>query len=73
MVRPLLAAFLLTALLGCNKQKIAGQCAEASQLRCATQKICAPDRARGCQVCRCEAAWDPDHPGDPASPVLPPE
>ena len=69
----LLLAVALAGLLGCTKQKIAGQCAEAAQLRCATRKVCSPDRTRGCQVCTCEAPWDPDRPGDPVAPGMPPE
>jgi hypothetical protein len=59
------------ALAACTRTKIAGQCAESANLRCMTKKVCSWDQARGCQVCTCEAAWDPDHHVDPATPTVP--
>jgi hypothetical protein len=69
----ILVALVVLAAGGCARQKIAGQCADSVSLRCATEKVCAPDSTRGCQVCQCAPPADMDRPGDPANPVLPPE
>ena len=43
-------------------------CAESRGLRCLTRTVCAMDSARGCQVCRCEAATATGPDGKPMPP-----
>jgi len=43
-------------------------CPESRDLRCLTRTICALDEARGCRVCRCEAAAVEGPDGKPQPP-----
>ena len=45
---------------GCGARPTAGECPEAEHLRCATEKVCAPNSSRGCMECQCAPPWMPD-------------
>lgn len=63
------AALLLVLALGCAHLKDDRTvCPESRNLRCLTREVCATDAARGCQVCRCEAAAVTGPDGKPAPP-----
>ena len=54
-------------------------CPEYRDLRCASAPVCTPDRARGCEVCRCEEwrqlgppGYAPPGPGTPDRPATEP-
>jgi hypothetical protein len=58
---------LLLLFLGCAHLKDDQTvCAESRAMRCLTRTICAMDRDRGCQVCRCEAVTGTGPDGKPA-------
>ena len=48
------------AVSSCRSVPVAGECPETRDIFCATPKVCAEDKARGCQKCSCEAAWEDD-------------
>jgi len=47
----------LTASLACAGARRGELCRESRDLRCLTERECAPDRSRGCLVCTCKP-WD---------------
>ncbi len=60
---------LLALLLGCaHLRDDKTVCPESRNVRCLTREVCAIDEARGCQVCRCEAAAVTGPDGKPAPP-----
>ncbi len=60
---------LLALLLGCaHLRDDKTVCPESRNVRCLTREVCAIDEARGCQVCRCEAASATGPDGKPALP-----
>jgi hypothetical protein len=64
-----MATILLLAAAGCAHLKDSRVvCPESRGVRCLTREICAMDEARGCQVCRCEAAAATGPDGKPAPP-----
>ena len=62
-----MATILLLAAAGCaHLEGDRTVCPESRGVRCLTREICAMDEARGCRVCRCEAAAAPGPDGKPA-------
>jgi hypothetical protein len=52
----------------CAHTNSATVCSESRDLRCMTTPQCAIDPARGCQVCSCSPAFDPQAPANPGTP-----
>ena len=65
-------AIVLTAMtLGACAQRVANPCPDSQDTHCITNVVCAPDSARGCQMCRCETPYEVPMSQPPQGPPQP--
>jgi len=54
----LMVIFLSFMATACRTVPVAGECAETSNIRCLTKKVCDYDNKRGCMKCMCESDFN---------------